>query len=228
LLEASGLQYINNLPKARKDGVLGIIEGLMLKTSVLFDKQLVFNASLKGARLLAQCYSMNRNAEATQLGHKAIAYVMKNQREDGAWIYSKDKAEGWVDNYHTGYVLDCADEYSNLTKDETFLNNIDKGFNYHKANFFQIDGMPKFYDKNPFPVDCTSASQSLLTLVRFGDLELAEKVATWMINNMQDKQGYFYFRKFESHSEHQSFMRWSDAWMFAVLATLVSKIDIDE
>ena len=60
--------------------------------------------------------------------------------------------------------------------------------------------MPKFYDKNPFPVDYTSASQSLLTLVRFGDLELAEKVATWMINNMQDKQGYFYSRKFESHT----------------------------
>ncbi len=49
-----------------------------------------------------------------------------------------------------------------------------------------------------------------------------------MINNMQDKQGYFYLRKFESHKEHQSFIRWSDAWMFAGLATLVSKIDIDE
>jgi hypothetical protein len=47
----------------------------MVKTSVLFDKQLVFNASLKGARR----YSMNRNAEATQLGHKAIAYDMKSQ-----------------------------------------------------------------------------------------------------------------------------------------------------
>jgi len=190
-----------------------------------FDKQLVFNASLKGARLLAQCYSINNNAESAILGQKAIAYVMKNQRQDGAWIYSKAKAGGWVDNYHTGYVLDCADEYSNLTKDETFLNNITKGFNYYKANFFQIDGMPKFYDKNPFPVDCTSASQSLLTLVRFGDLELAEKVATWMINNMQDKQGYFYFRKFENHTEHQSFMRWSNAWMFAGLSTLIGKVD---
>lgn len=49
-----------------------------------------------------------------------------------------------------------------------------------------------------------------------------------MINNMQDKQGYFCFRKFESHTEHQSFMRWIDAWMFAGLATLVSKIDTDE
>jgi predicted glycosyltransferase len=36
LLDASGLQYINTMPKGRKDGIVGIIEGLLVKTSVLF------------------------------------------------------------------------------------------------------------------------------------------------------------------------------------------------
>ncbi len=36
LLEASGLEYCNTLPRGRKDGIWGIIEGLIVKTSVLY------------------------------------------------------------------------------------------------------------------------------------------------------------------------------------------------
>jgi predicted glycosyltransferase len=36
LLDASGLQYINTLPQGRNDGIVGIIESLWVKTSVLF------------------------------------------------------------------------------------------------------------------------------------------------------------------------------------------------
>jgi hypothetical protein len=186
-----------------------------------FDKQIVFNASLKGSRLLAQCYCLSPKPEYKEIAQKTMSFVMKNQREDGAWVYSKSKEGGWVDNYHTGYVLECAKEYSQLTGDSSFDEQINKGFTFYLNHFFWDFEIPKFYDKKLYPIDCTSAAQSIFTLIKFNQIEIANKVANWMMKEMQDQEGYFYFRKFKHHIERQSFMRWSNAWMFAALSTLL-------
>jgi hypothetical protein len=82
--------------------------------------------------------------------------------------------------------------------------------------------MPGFYASKAYPADCTAGGQTMLTLTRFGDREDALKVAGWMINNMQSPGGSFYYRKHRYYTVKTSFMRWSDAWMFAALAGLLS------
>jgi len=188
-----------------------------------FDKQVVFNASMKGARLLAQLYEATGKEEFKNVAHSAVAFVMNHQRENGAWIYSTSDVGTWVDNYHTGYVLDCLHEYQQCCNDYMWKAQMEKGVGYYLNNFFEDDGMPKFYDKKAFPVDCTAAGQSLLTLSRFDYSEKALAVATYMSMNMQDENGGFYFRKYKNHTEKISFMRWSNAWMFAGMATLLKK-----
>jgi hypothetical protein len=65
-----------------------------------------------------------------------------------------------------------------------------------------------------------------MTLTRFNNNELATNVANYMIKYMQDqKQGYFYFRKFKYYQIKTSYMRWSNAWMFAALTFLLYKQD---
>ncbi|MEP7168404.1 MAG: delta-aminolevulinic acid dehydratase [Bacteroidota bacterium] len=187
-----------------------------------FDKQVVFNASLKGARLLAQVYSFTKDEQLKSEARKAVAYVIKHRRNDGAWIYSTSSAGGWIDNYHTGYILDCIDEYMKLCNDLSFELSLAKGYKFYLQNFFYQNSIPKFYDKEIYPIDCTAASQSILTLTRFNDYKLAENVAGWMIQNMQHDEGYFYFRKYKNHTEKISFMRWSNAWMFLALSELLS------
>jgi hypothetical protein len=184
-----------------------------------FDTQQVFNASLKGARILAQAGSINNNETFRDLALKAARFVTRHQQPNGAWIYAAAKGK-WTDNYHTGYVLDCLHEIAELTGTDEFNPAIHAGFAYYKSNFFEADGLPKFYDVEPFPVDCTAAAQSILTLLRFEEVKLAEKVAFFMIEKMQAPAGNFYFRKFRSHTEKTSFMRWSNAWMFAALGEL--------
>ena len=186
-----------------------------------FDKEMVFNASMKGVRILAQVYSQTKDESLKQIAQKAVSYVMKHQRNDGAWIYSQSKAGTWIDNYHTGYILDCLDEYINQTGDTTYSAQLKKGFEYYQNNFFEVNKIPKFYNQKTYPVDCTAAAQSLLTLSRFGNTTLSKNVAEYMIANMQDAKGYFYFRKYESKTEKISFMRWSNAWMFAGLTELL-------
>jgi len=185
-----------------------------------FDQQKVFNASMKGARLLAQAYHLTGKPEFKALADKAVLFVLNYQRENGSWGYSLANSGSWTDNYHTGYVLDCLDEYAKLTNDTNSQSYIQKGFDFYKKEFFTVEGIPKFYHDKIYPVDCTAAGQSILTLTRFGEIELAKKVSQWMVENMQSKEGYFYFRKYKFHTEKTSFMRWSNAWMFAAISFL--------
>jgi hypothetical protein len=185
-----------------------------------FDKQQVFNASMKGARLLAQAYSINQNNEYKELAKQAVAFVVSHQKENGAWGYSLANAGGWTDNYHTGYVLDCLDEYQKLTGDYQWKLNLEKGYAFYLNHFIEKNGRPKFYHNKTYPIDCTAAAQTILTTLRFGDVEIAKNVARYMFDTMQKTNGSFRFRKFRNYTITTSFMRWSDAWMFAAMANL--------
>ncbi len=184
-----------------------------------FDKQTVFNASMKGVRLLSQIYSITKNEELKQTATNAVKYVINNQNSDGSWYYGVKTYSHWIDNYHTGYVLDCLDDYIKYTGDKSLSKNLKMGYMYYVNNFFEDSGLLKFYFNNPYPIDCTAGGQSLLTLTRFGNTALAEKVAIYLIKNMQSENGYFYFRKHKHYLQKTSFMRWSNVWMFVGIAS---------
>lgn len=185
-----------------------------------FDHQKVFNASMKGVRILAQAYHFTQNELLKATAKEAVDFVVSHQQEDGSWHYSLAKAGGWIDNYHTGYILDCLDEYQILTDDRVYADNIRKGYDYYLKYFFDEDGFPYFYNNNKYPLDCTAASQAILTNIRFGNQDIAKNVAHYTIQKMQKKNGSFRFRKFKNYTISTSFMRWSDAWMFAALSNI--------
>ncbi len=187
-----------------------------------FDQEKVFNASMKGVRLLAQAHSIRQNTAYADTAQRACRYVMQEQQDDGSWYYSERSTGGWVDNYHTGYILDCLDEYQRCTADHTWQPSLAKGTDYYFRHFITPEGQPRFYHDRAWPADCTAAGQTLLTAVRFGQMEPAERVALWMIENMQAQEGYFYFRKSKYCTEKTNFMRWSNAWMLAGLTALLS------
>lgn len=188
-----------------------------------FDNLKVYNASMKGCRLLIQVYNVTKDKQLLNTAEKAARYVIKNQQQDGSWFYADSQKGKWVDNYHTGYVLDCLDEYRIYSKDYRWNTNIDKGLSYYQQNLFEQGHIPKFYNNSLYPLDCTSAAQAILTLCRFEQLTTAIKSAEFTIDNMQHSSGFFYFRKYSYFTEKQSFMRWSNAWMFAALCTINMK-----
>jgi hypothetical protein len=189
-----------------------------------FDQQQVFNASMKGVRLLAQAYFINLNDEFKELAKQAVAFVVSQQKEDGSWGYSLANAGGWTDNYHTGYLLDCLDDYQKLTSDFQWNKELEKGYAFYIKHFIEKNGAPKFYHNKTYPIDCTSAAQTVLTTLRFEDKGLAKATADWMTQNMQKKNGSFIFRKYKYYTIKTSFMRWSDAWMLAALSNLKQEL----
>lgn len=185
-----------------------------------FDHQQVFNASMKGARLLAQAFSLTNNIKYRDLARKAVDFVVSYQKEDGSWGYSLANTGGWTDNYHTGYVLDCLDEYCILCNDDSLVENLKHGYAFYLNHFIEKDGAPKFYHNRLYPIDCTAAAQTILTTIRFGDVNIAKSVADYMAKTLQKPNGSFKFRKFKNYTIATSFMRWSDAWMFVALSFL--------
>ena len=49
-------------------------------------------------------------------------------------------------------------------------------------------------------------------------------MAVKTINNMWDKNGYFYFRIYRTHKHKMSYMRWGEAPMFNAITFLLSKL----
>jgi hypothetical protein len=184
------------------------------------DRQVVLNATMKGARLLAQVYSVNGDKRLIEEARKTVEFVVKKQQPSGAWAYATKKGDArtWADNFHTGYVLDCLDDYQKYSGDQSFEEVLQKGLAYYEANFFENGEVPKYYDKSLYPIDATAIAQSILTLTRFGKMEMAERVVNWTLNNMQDESGYIYYQRTKQGVNKIPYMRWSCAWVFVALS----------
>ena len=192
------------------------------------ENKQVHNANTLGASLLARTYSFTRNESYRALAQKSILYTAKYQRPDFSWYYGEASNLHWVDNFHTAYVLDCFKYYSEATDDKQFDQALMDGYAYWKKTFFLQDGTPKYYNYKKLPLDIQCCSQAIDTLVFFNDLDpqnlrLAQKVARWTIDNMQDDSGYFYYRRYSSWIVNKTpTLHWGQATMMSALAGLYS------
>jgi len=186
------------------------------------DSTQVFNASLLGARLLSRVYSYLKNEVFKIEARKAVAYACSYQKNNGSWSYGTLPFHSWIDNFHTGFNLECIFEYSKYTGDASFDENINVGFNYYVNTFFCENGASKYYNNQLYPVDIHAPAQLLVTLSKLEKLteyqDLADKVLEWTILNMQDRKGFFYYQKKKLSSSKIPYMRWAQAWMFYAFA----------
>ncbi len=190
----------------------------------------VHNSSTLGASLLARTYSHTRNESYRALAEKAMRYTARYQRPDASWYYGEAENLRWVDNFHTAYVLDCFKYYEESTEDLQFHANLTRGYEFWKNTFFLADGTPKYYDHKTLPIDIQCCSQAIDTLVFFSDwdpesLPLALKIAKWTIEHMQDRTGYFYYRRYSSRLVNKTpTLHWGQATMLSALAGLYKQL----
>ncbi|MGA8022828.1 MAG: hypothetical protein WA361_05950 [Candidatus Acidiferrales bacterium] len=190
-------------------------------------KNEIHNANTLGASLLARTSSHTRNEAFRSLATKAIQYTANHQRANGSWFYGEAPNVQWVDNFHTAYVLDCFKYYITATGDDRFQAKLDAGYEYWKNTFFLPDGTPRYYDRKTLPIDIQCSSQAIDTLVFFhdrdpGNLTLALNIAKWTIDNMQDRSGYFYYRRYSPRLVNKTpTLHWGQATMFCALAGLL-------
>ncbi|MGI9087589.1 MAG: glycoside hydrolase family 88 protein [Chthoniobacterales bacterium] len=186
----------------------------------------VHNSNLLGAAMLARTWSHRPNPEYLEVAREAVRYTGTKQRPEGAWLYAEDAQHPWIDNFHTAYILDSLKRYTDATNDQSYRRQIRLGYQYFADVFFEPSGCPRYYHNRTFPIDIQCAAQAIDTFSFFaaeepGALALAHKVAAWTIENMQDKTGYFYYRRYPMLTAKTPYFHWGQATMFKALSHLV-------
>ena len=218
-------RWILKLPRNRTD------TGSCLNYTAFGDGNCtIHNQSMLAAAMLARAAKFNSNSEYLKVAKEAITYTCTRQLDDGSWYYGEGSKWQWIDNFHTGYNLDSLKCYIKNTGDKTYEDNLKKGFDFFKNNFFESTGRPKYYHNRTYPIDSQCASQAIETLANFSDydessLKLGVKVAKWTIENMQDRTGYFYFMQYPLIKLKTPMIHWAQATTYRALALLLLKLE---
>jgi len=190
----------------------------------------VHNSNMLGAAFLTRLNTFVSNPGYLEHAERAVRFTIRDQMDNGAWNYGSLPKFAWVDSFHTGYVLESLDWYIRCRQDPKFQGQLEKGYHFYMKTFFGSDGTPRYYDSKTRPLDIQCASQGIQTLVNLRHLhpqsvEIACRVANWTIDNMQDKSGYFYYRKYPLITNKTPTFHWGQATMFAALAVLVRYLE---
>ena len=166
---------------------------------------------------------------------KAVNFVISRQKKDGSWFYSfQDNPENerkQID-FHQGFIIESIYDIKVLLRIQNSLweNAINKGLIfYHNKQFFS-NGRSIWRIPKIFPVDIHNQSQGIITFSKLKEyninyLNFAKTIANYTIENMQDKEGFFYYRNYKYYKNKISYMRWSNAWMFLALITLFENLN---
>ena len=197
---------------------------------VAFKQSSIHNANMLGSALLAGVGTRTSDGNLLKVARRSMNYSCTRQWPDGAWFYGEEPKYRWIDNFHTGYNLDSLRRYTEAMCDRSFEKQMVCGFEFFKKHFIDMDGCPRYYHNQKFPVDIQCAAQAIDTLTYFSDLDpdalpLAQKVAAWTIDQMQDADGHFYYRDLGWIKVKTPMLHWGQATMFKALAHLAAKLN---
>jgi len=190
---------------------------------------LIFNASLLAAETLARIAALDKRGDYCDLAVRAAQYVINQQHQAGSWSYGTDANQSWIDNFHTAYLLSSLKaiiDSCEAARTNEFKAALQRGYEYWRKSFFLADGWAKYYHDTLYPVDTHAAAAAIVTLLDLIELDSdalteAERIANWSIQNMRDRQGFFYYQRRRFYSVRTPFMRWTQAWMLYALGRLL-------
>ena len=194
------------------------------------DHRQIHNASLFGARLLAEVATVTGEPMLAQLARSSAHYTASRQRSDGSWPYGEDRRNSWVDNFHTAYVVSSLLALSESLQDGELFDVAVKGYNFWTNNFISVDCVPKPSPDRMYPIDIHNSAQAIITFLDFsrhdpGAVAKALRVATWTLDHMAQPDGAFAYQRRRWFTVSIPYARWSDAWMFNALSALWSQLN---
>ncbi|HSK64155.1 MAG TPA: hypothetical protein VK893_09945 [Pyrinomonadaceae bacterium] len=187
----------------------------------------IFNASLLAAEVLAGVGEITDDSTLCATAERAARYVVNQQQPDGSWTYGTETTQSWIDNFHTAYILFSLKRIiAACALGAEFQVALRRGYRYWTETFFLADGWPKYYHNDPYPVDAHAAASAIVTLLECHDLDeravtIAQQVASWTIQHLRDKRGFFYYQRRRFYTVRKPYIRWTQAWMLYALARLL-------
>lgn len=179
----------------------------------------VHNASLWAAAWVATIADETDNEMYKRLSLKVARQSAQEQNSDGSWVYGARHHHQFIDGFHTGYNLEALDIVRRSLSTDEFDDVIDKGLDYYRSHFFEQDGLAKYYNDNPYPLDPHSVAQSIITFSKLSnsksDAELIGKVIQWSVDHLYlPNKKQFVYQINKKNTNKINYMRWTQAWMY--------------
>lgn len=187
------------------------------------EPELVHNANVLGCSVLARAAKASGRRDLAAVVEAALTTTLAKQRADGAWPYAEGSRHGWVDNFHTGYVLEGLALCAPLVP--AVLDPLQRGLDFWETALFLDDGTPKYYDGRVLPLDAHNFAQAIETWLavrrcRPGALERAVRCARRLATEWVEPDGHVAFQERRLWRNRVPYVRWTTAPAFRALAGL--------
>jgi hypothetical protein len=220
----TGEFFIRNVPQTEDgDGAyFGYLVG---------DRTPIHNANMLVCALVARLAYHTGREDMRAAAEAGLRWTISCQRPDGSWPYGEQPHLDWIDNFHTGYVLDsliyCADAGVEVDGEMA----LERGLSYYRRALFLDDGTPKYMSDSVYPIDAQCAAQAIQTMAlasprgsSYG--ELAWTVFAFARRHMPRRDGSYIFQRRRRWKNAAPHVRWVAAPMFEALAVLRRAFDV--
>ena len=197
-----------------------------------FSQGGVLNAAAYRGFLLASASRVLSKDEYWRIAERNLNFVCENQNPDGSWPYAVDGVRGFVDHFHTCFVMKALAKVHALTGHKACRDALAKGVKYYLNNLFAADRLPKPFSKAPRLTvykrelyDCAECiNLCLLLRDEFPQLETTlQGVIRGILNEWVKPDGSFRSRRLYWGWDNVPMHRWGQAQMFRSLAFYLHK-----
>jgi uncharacterized protein YyaL (SSP411 family) len=183
------------------------------------------NANALGAHTLLYIYRENKDESLRKKALRILNYVSHKQKK-GGWMYTDPPSASHVamDNYHNGFIIESFWDYKKITDDQRFDKIIESATAFYRNVLFNDDGSPNWDNMKTYPKDIHACAEGIILFSRLGNIEFANKILGWTLENLYDGHGKFYYQKRKLYTNKTILMRWGQAWMSYALSTFLKTI----
>ena len=195
----------------------------------------VVNASAYRAFLLTRAACDFAEPRYLEVATRNLNFVLDSQQADGSWPYSTDGHRGFVDHFHTCFVLKALAKIEQLTGYYRCTRAIERGVAYYVQTLFDARGLPKPFSRAPRLTvyrrelydyaECINLG--VLLKGRFPELDARlDSVVADLLQRWQRADGAFRARELHLGWDNVPMHRWAQAQVFRSLCVLLAALRI--
>ena len=170
----------------------------------------IHNANLLGAWLVH--IALGHEPVAAARVTQAVERTLAAQHRDGSWPYGEGGNLGWVDSFHTGYVLSCLARLASANDGVPAA--LERGARTYES-FFDAGGRAKLWADRRYPEDAHAAGTGLTTLAILYRLGLVRRerleVVARRVLDAGLRDGHAVYRRYRWGRTTVGYLRWADA-----------------
>jgi hypothetical protein len=210
--------FLAEVPQTESDG--GAFFGYLVG-----DRTPIHNANMLVSALLARLGKLLGRPELTERAAAGLAFTVAHQRSDGSWPYGEGSGLGWVDNFHSGYVLESLVRCLDVGLDGRAEAALERGLRFYREELFLADGTPKYTPDSVYPIDTQCVAQAIQTFAiashRYPEYrEAARSALDFAMRRMRRGDGSFIFQRRRLWMNRTPHIRWCEAPMLHAMTHL--------